>query len=252
MAFYIASQRRKPMRARRTFVVSLIFLALLALPAWAGQALLVQGQVCQKAGQHQQAVELFRKYVKRYPQIAEGRRLLAVSLAELGRTEEALKELNLGLARDPQDLALLLAKGSLLARLEQRPEAIGVYSQVINLDPNNAEAYKERGENKSQEGQFEEAIADFNRAAALAPQDPWVYNKRGMAWFCQGDYRQAVADFSTAIKLRPDLAISYFFRGNIYRHHLGEPEKAKADYREGCRLGQPLCCKELEKLEGKP
>jgi len=252
MAFSIASQRRNPMRAKRNFVVSLIFLVLLALPAWAGQALLVQGQDCQQAGRNEQAAALLKKYVQQYPQMADGRRLLAVSLAELGRRHEALEELNRGLAGHPHDLALLLAKGSLLARLEQRPEAIGVYSQVLKLDPKNAEAYKERGENESQEGQFDEAIADFNRAAALAPQDPWVYNKRGMAWFCQGDYRQAVADFSTAIKLRPDLAISYFFRGNIYRHHLGEPEKAKADYREGCRLGQPLCCGELGKMEGKP
>jgi hypothetical protein len=55
-----------------------------------------------------------------------------------------------------------------------------------------------------------------------------------------------------AIRLKPDLALSYFFRGNIYQHHLGDRAKAAADYREGCRLGASLCCEELEKMGGKP
>ncbi len=60
-----------------------------------------------------------------------------------------------------------------------------------------------------------------------------------MAWFCQGEYQKAVDDFTTAIRLKPDLAISYFFRGNIYRHHLGEREKAIADYKEAAAWGVP-------------
>ncbi len=119
-------------------------------------------------------------------------------------------------------------------------------------DPRNAEACKERGDCLAQEGQFDEAIADLNRAAGLAPRDPWVFNKRGMAWFCQGEYQKAVDDFTTAIRLKPDLAISYFFRGNIYRYHLKQQDKAIADFQAGCRLGNPLCCGELEKMGVKP
>jgi tetratricopeptide (TPR) repeat protein len=118
--------------------------------------------------------------------------------------------------------------------------------------PRNAEACKERGDCLAQEGQFAEAIADLNRAAGLAPRDPWVFNKRGMAWFCQGEYQKAVDDFTTAIHLQPDLGISYFFRGNIYRYHLKLRDKAINDFQEGCRLGNPLCCGELEKLGIKP
>jgi tetratricopeptide (TPR) repeat protein len=91
-------------------------------------------------------------------------------------------------------------------------------------------------------------MADLNQAAKLAPKDPWVYNKRGLVWFCQGDYSKAVADFSTAIRLAPNSPQAYFFRGNMYRFHLNEPDKAVADYRKGCALGHPLCCQELQKM----
>ena len=50
----------------------------------------------------------------------------------------------------------------------------------------------------------------------------------------------------------PTWRMSYFFRGNIYRYHLKQRDQAIADFQEGCRLGNPLCCGELEKLGIKP
>jgi Tfp pilus assembly protein PilF len=61
-----------------------------------------------------------------------------------------------------------------------------------------------------------------------------------------------VADFSTAIRLAPDSPQAYFFRANMYRHHLNKPDKAAADYRKACALGHPLACQELEKMGLKP
>jgi hypothetical protein len=68
-----------------------------------------------------------------------------------------------------------------------------------------------------------------------------------MVFFCQTNLKAAVADFSTAIKLRLDLPHAYFFRGNLYRYHLNQPARALADFKEGCRLGHPLCCQEEKK-----
>ncbi len=226
----------------------LLSLVWLAPPAWAGQNLLIKGIEAQKAGNNGQAVELLTKYLKQYPQISEARRYLALALAGLGRKTEALEQIDFGLTKEPGDIQLLLAKANLLVDLERRPEAIVVLTQALNCDPKNAEVLKERGECQAQEGCFPEAMADLNRAAQLAPRDPWVFNKRGLVWFCQGEYRRAVADFSTAIRLAPDSPHAYFFRGNMYRHHLGELDKAIADYKKSCALGFPLACGELEKL----
>lgn len=237
---------------RRIVLMSLCCLMLMALPAWAGQALLAKGMEAQKAGRHEEALKLLNEYVDRYPQMTEARYYRALALIGLGRNKEALEDVDKALVDDPNNVKFLMAKGTILVGLQRRPEAILIFTQVMKCDPRNAEACKERGDCLAQEGQFAESIADLNRAARLDPRDPWVFNKRGMAWFCQGEDQKAVDDFTTAIRLKPDLALSYFFRANIYRHQLGEREKAIADYREGCRLGSSLCCGELEKMGVKP
>lgn len=240
------------MKYRRLAIRILLCLGFLTSAAWGGQNLLIKGKEAQKAGKNELAVKLLGEYLKRYPQMGEARSYYAQALAGLGRQDAALKELDRGLAHNPGDILLLLTKGNLLAGMDRRAEAIEVYSQALNCDPKNAEALKERGECQAQEGCFPEAMADLNRAAKLTPRDPWVYNKRGMVWFCQGEYQKAVADFSTAIRLAPDSPHAYFFRANMYRHHLGQPDKALADYRQACKLGHPLSCRELEKLGVKP
>jgi tetratricopeptide (TPR) repeat protein len=237
---------------RLTVLVALICLIVLALPAGADQALMVKGMDALKAGRHQEALKLLNEYVRRYPQVPEARYYRALALNGLDRKKEALEDVDKVLVDNPGNVNALLLKGNLLVEMDRRPEAILIFTQVMKCDPRNSEACKERGDCLAQEGQFAEAIADLDRAARLAPRDPWVFNKRGMAWFCQGEYQRAVDDFSTAIRLQPDLALSYFFRGNIYRHHLGERDKAIADYQEGCRLGNPLCRDELEKMGVKP
>lgn len=226
----------------------LLCLVFLATAAWAGQALLVKGMDAQKAGRNDEALKLLNTYVDRFPQVPEARYYRALALSGLGRHKEALEDVDKALADNPENVNFLLAKGTILVALERRPEAILIFTQAMKCDPRNAEACKERGDCLAQEGQFAEAIADLNRAAGLARRDPWVFNKRGMVWFCQGEYQKAVDDFTTAIRLKPDLSLSYFFRGNIYRHHLGQRDKAIADYQEGCRLGSSLCCGELDKM----
>jgi tetratricopeptide (TPR) repeat protein len=249
-------RRLHPETAMRRFAV--IFLVVLTGLAWlpgavqAGQALLVKAMEAQKAGHNAEALKLLNLYVERFPQMKGARYYRALALDGLGRKKEALEDVDQALEDNPCCVKYLMLKGKILASMDRRPEAILIFSRVIKEDPREVEAYKERGEALSQEGRFDQALADLNRAARLAPRDPWVFNKRGLVWFCKGDYRQAVHDFTTAIKLRPDLAISYFFRGNIYRHHLHQREQAIADFQRGCCLGSTLCCRELEKMGVKP
>jgi tetratricopeptide (TPR) repeat protein len=119
---------------RKLTLISLC-LIITALPAWADQNLLIKGIEAQKAGQHEQAVKLLRQYLKLYPQMAEVRAPLAESLAALGRNQEALKEVDKGLAQRPDNLKLLLAKAELLMGLDRRSEAIKILNRTHKCYP---------------------------------------------------------------------------------------------------------------------
>ncbi len=206
-----------------------------------------QGEAAFKAQNYAKALELFEAYLQEAPQSVAARRYRALAFQRLERPEDALQEVMAGLRHHPDDASLLMVQGGILGELGRREEAIQVFSRILQQDPQNGEALKERGANLANEGRLAEALKDLEQAVKLLPKDPWVYNHRGMVYFCQHNLKAAVADFSTAIKLRPDLPHAYFFRGNLYRYHLNQPDKAMADFREGCRLGHPLCCQEVEK-----
>ena len=225
---------------------------LVAGPASGGDTTLEQGLAAFKAQNYGAAVKIFQEYLQCQPQDLTARSHLVQAFQRLERPKEALAEVEIGLKYNPEARELLLLKGSLLGELGERDQAVAIFDQVLRQDPDNVTALKERGVNLANDGRLDEALRDLNRAAQLAPTDPWIFNHRGMVHFCRRDYAAAVADFSQAIQLRPDLPHAYFFRGNLYRYHLQEPEKARADFSEGCRQGHPLCCEELEKLGPAP
>lgn len=225
----------------------LVFLAASG-PAAGADALLEQGLAAFKAQNYGQAVKLLGDYLQRQPQDLTARSHRAQAFQRLERPREALAEVEAGLQVQPGAAELLLLKGSLLGELGERSQAVAIFNQVLHQDPDNVTALKERGVNLANDGKLDEALRDLNRAAQLAPTDPWVFNHRGMVHFCRQDYQAAVADFSQAIKLRPDLPHAYFFRANLYRYHLNQPDQARSDFAQGCKLGHPLCCDELEKM----
>lgn len=230
-------------------MLPLFMVLILTVPLLAGtQELLDQGLAARKAKDYDKAVELLGNYVRKYPHTPEAWEARALSLAALGRGEEALRDLEMGLNYNPKNIALMMAKGKILAEMERRPEAVAAFGQVLALDPGNTEALKERAENLIQEGQAYQAILDLNRAVTLAPSDPWIYHKLGMAELCLNHFKEAAEAMSTAIRLSPQTALFYFARGEIFLRHLEDREKALADFKKGCDLGHPLCCRELEML----
>jgi tetratricopeptide (TPR) repeat protein len=223
-------------------------LILAAGSGWA-EDLLEQGLAAQKARNHEQAVELLGQLVKQDPHQPQAWLARAQSLSALGRRQQALVDLEKGLATNPRNPGLLLAKGKILREMERRPEAIATLNELLALEPQNVEALKERAEDLINEAELDKAMADLTRALSLAPKDPWIYHKMGMTELCLNHYGKAVEDFSTAIRLSPKIPLFYFSRGELYLRHLHNKARAKADFEKGCTLGHPLCCNELEMLK---
>jgi tight adherence protein B len=232
-------------------IVTLLFLCLAVLTgAAAGEEdLLSRGITAYKEGQFEEAVNYLAQYRQQNPPSEKACQYHALALNSLGKPDEAMTEVEGGLARNPKSVDLIIIQGRLLAGMGHYQDAVAILSRAIKLNPKRGEAWKERGAVRAKMNLPGEAAKDLDQAARLAPEDPEIFIQRGLVRVGQGKLKSAEQDFQTAIKLRPDHPGAYFQRGNLYFYHLQQKEKALADFEEACRLGHAAGCQEVKKIK---
>ena len=125
----------------------------------------------------------------------------SISLAALGRREEALACYDQALTVDPQQAGFWNNKGVTLADLGRREEALSCYNQALTLDPKCTYAWNNQGRCLIASGCLEEAIMCYDQALRLDPQysDAW-YNK-ALGEEQAGRFREAARSFERFIAL---------------------------------------------------
>jgi tetratricopeptide (TPR) repeat protein len=118
-------------------------------------------------------------------------RLRRAALAErMGKTDEALSDLD-DLARDypdrPEPLAI---KGDILRSKHRNADAVLAYDQAVTRLPHPVAAnwplFYDRAIAEERSNQWPKAEADFDRALQLSPDQPYVLNYLGYSWTEQG------------------------------------------------------------------
>ncbi|RZM79573.1 substrate-binding domain-containing protein [Leptolyngbya iicbica] len=103
--------------------------------------------------------------------IARGLARRGATLANLGRSDEALKSLNRSLEMDPDDAAAWIGKGNVFIPMGQLDEALFCFDKAIELNPNLAAAWQGKGKALQQMGREAEARKCFQQATALGGQN---------------------------------------------------------------------------------
>jgi tetratricopeptide (TPR) repeat protein len=117
------------------------------------------------------AAESFRLALRFDPSHREARLLLATTLLDLGRLEEAARQLKgfgAGRADDPR---VLLAQGRCRALLGDERAARGLLAAAVAREPRSAAALRELGRLELRAAKFGEAAELLAKAHALAPKD---------------------------------------------------------------------------------
>jgi tetratricopeptide (TPR) repeat protein len=102
----------------------------------------------------------------------QARRLLAGLLSDLGRVDDAQRELELVLKFDPFDNSTRLRLAELFAANSDLENAKRLFVQAKFLSPDEPEVYEREGRALLQAGRREEALVAFERALSLRPQNP--------------------------------------------------------------------------------
>ncbi|HVF89937.1 MAG TPA: protein kinase [Blastocatellia bacterium] len=113
----------------------------------------------------------FRRAIKLNPGYATAHLWYALTLATLGRLDEALEEIDRALYLDPLSLPIHTNVGWLNHLSRRYDRAIEEYLKALDLDPNFALARRRLGQTYEQKHMYDEAMAEFRKALSIYADD---------------------------------------------------------------------------------
>ncbi len=144
---------------------------------------------------------------------------LAVALADLGRTDEAIGHYLKSLQLKEDSHKVHNNIGLALQKKDQIDEAIAHYRRAIELTENRrlrrgrkpgfAEAHYNLANALRTKGQFAEAIIHYRRAIELTPNDADAYQNLGMALAELKKFDEAVGCYNKVIELKPNNVVAH-------------------------------------------
>jgi len=141
-----------------------------------------------------EAIALYRRVNTR-----EAKVQLALLLSESGKSAEAVKILA-PIANEPDALN---AYGVALADEGKLDEAASAFNRVLQSDPNNAPAYQNLGITALRRDDVAAARQQLDRALALNPRLPLALNTRGVVYARENDLPHAVESWQRAVAVDP-------------------------------------------------
>jgi len=193
-----------------------------------------------EAGRYEEAAAAYSRLVQTNPKDATLRASLAGALGALGRYEDAMRELNLALERDPLSVEAYHNRGVILERRGEKDAAIEEYRTALRYGPRyeparqalerltgdddaraprsdaerRASALAENASQAARRGDYGEAMKQLAEAERLAPDYSLVYQYQSNVAYLMGDLAAAIAALEKALALEPDNAL---FKANLAR-----------------------------------
>lgn len=202
-----------------------------------------RGDAYQQLNQHREAVQDFTNIINAKPRLAayrftcetgrlrdQGLRedmavitigdiyyLRAQSEAELGRTSEAIEDLNQALKLDSTDTAALTLRAELVSESGKNDVAIKDFTEAIRQNPGDWSKYHQRANAYMKLGKIQEALQDYSEIVKRNPDEAGSYMIRALARQRSGDYQGALDDYTQVVKLNPNDDDAFLSRGVCFK-----------------------------------
>jgi tetratricopeptide (TPR) repeat protein len=133
-------------------------------------------------------------------------------LSELGRHDEAVRQLRHSLLVRPGSAETLFNLGNALVKVQRFEEAIEAFAAAIATRPDFADALQNYGDLLREMGRYGDAAIQFRKAIALSPGDLEIQIALGTALQESGDLAGARAAFDTVLAVDPSATAAYYHR----------------------------------------
>lgn len=186
-------------------------------------------------GKLEEAAEAFAKAVRQLPSLPQAWNNLGSVLGQLDRFEDASECLRHALVLAPEDLQARLNLARALQRAKSK-EAINVAEVAVHMAPGSADAWCALGDAHLAFGAHDPALEAYERALALDQACLRSTNNLGLALFGTGRLEESIDFFQDAVARRPEDADAWCELG-ISKLHAGEVAEAIESLRRSVEHG---------------
>lgn len=220
------------------------------------EAHLMKGTCLLGMGRREAVIEArdsFENAVRLKPDSAPARRLLALTRAALGETEEARKEYETAVKLAPSDARIRFELGILLLNAGKPAEAASHLEKAAALDRKTPEYPWALGMAYKRMKKYSEAAGSLEKAAALASGAgrAAILSDLGTVHAAKEDYDSAISWYEKAIKEAPDFAPARYNLACAYARQ-GKAAEAVEALRKAVELDPGLLAQAKEDPDFEP
>ncbi|MGE5735703.1 MAG: protein kinase domain-containing protein [Acidobacteriota bacterium] len=166
------------------------------------------GMVYNRTGQYENAVKEFQVALQRDPLNDDGYRGLAHAYQLLGNMGEAEQTFQKAIQLRPQYWGGYNWLGSFYYNAARYDDAARMFTQMIALAPDSFRGYSNLGAVYLLQGHYGDAITQFERSVAIYPTGGG-YSNLATAYFFQGNYTDAARTYKRAVQVGGNEIIAY-------------------------------------------
>jgi predicted TPR repeat methyltransferase len=188
-------------------------------------SVLFAAQEAHRAGKVAEAEAGYAKWLRAYPNEANGLHFLGLLKFQTERLDEGVNLVRESLKFDDRNAHAWNNLGNMLVVQDHPQEATEAYQHATKYAPTLVEAWYNLGICYRRTRKIEESVASFVKAVELQPSNGMVYERFGMLLYGLGRFNEAAHVYREWLKVEPDNAVA--------RHMLsamtGEDVPARAD-----------------------
>jgi tetratricopeptide (TPR) repeat protein len=176
-----------------------------------------QGLTHHQAGRLAEAEQAYQQALKLNPHHADSLHLWGVIAAQTGQPQIAVERISKAIEGNAKADSYHCNLGLSLANLGRFDEAEAAYRRALAINPGSYEALNNLGLTLRDNHRLDEAAQVFHKAIEIASHSPEGHNNLGLTLMDLGKMGEAEQSFQHAIALRQDYAEAHYNLGNLYR-----------------------------------
>ncbi|MGN6550020.1 MAG: tetratricopeptide repeat protein [Pararhizobium sp.] len=172
--------------------------------------LVMLGSIADALDKHDRAIALYKSIPEGSPMRRLSDLQLGLDLAQIGKVDEAKKQLNALIDQDPKDMRSYLALGSVLSQAKDYQAMADVYDRAVQqigpvASSSDWNIYFQRGIAYERLKEWQKAEPNFQKSLQLSPDQPQVLNYLGYSWIDRNmNLNEGMKMIKKAVELSPN------------------------------------------------